>query len=460
MWLFAIRLAVATLHAASSAWGQERPRLEVPLDTILVDEPFHVRVSGLGPRQSVTMRLRLVAPRAGWETGTWVSHATYRADPAGRLDLATAEALSGSYTGVQPMGLVWAAIRDTGRLAADALRPELERIDLALETAGGTTATATVWRRKTAAGVRASTVADSGLVGSFRLPPRAGPHPGVLVLGGSECGLATAEHRAGLLASRGYAALALAYCAWPDTGGRMPLTMERLARGVMEVPLEYVETGLRWLAGRPEVDPTRIGLWGTSKGAELALLVAAANPTPRAVVAVVPSSVAWQGLTSPWRRGPSWTRGGNPVPFVPYSSDSTRMQRLAHPREPALVHMYLASLDDSVAVRGAAIPVERIGAAVLLISGDDDTLWPSSVMADMIERRIRERGSSTPVVHLRNASAGHAIAPPYYPTTEVARRLGGTPLGNALAQEQSWRQALEFLEQHLKQGKKWQDVRQ
>ena len=452
MRLFAVCLTLLTLRTAGSAWSQEPPRLEVPLDTIPVDEPFYVRMSGLGPRQSVTIRLRLVAPRAGWETGTWVSHAAYRADSMGRLDLATAEALSGSYTGVQPMGLLWAAVRDTGRLAAHTIGPGFERIELALETAGGTAAIATIWRRRAAPGVRASPVTDSGLVGSLRLPPHTGPHPGLLVLGGSECGLASAEQRADLLASRGYAVLALAYCAWPDSAGRMPPTMEHLARGVMEVPLEYVETGLRWLASRPEVDPTRIGLWGTSKGAELALLVAAANPTPRAVVAVVPSSVAWPGLTSPWRRGPSWTREGNPIPFVPYSSDSTRMRRLAHPRQPALAHMYLASLDDSAAVRRAAIPVERIGAAILLISGGDDTLWPSSVMADMIERRLRERGSTTPVVHLRNENAGHAIAPPYYPTTEVARRLGGTPLGNALAQERAWRQALEFLERHLKQG--------
>jgi hypothetical protein len=75
-------------------------------------------------------------------------------------------------------------------------------------------------------------------------------------------------------------------------------------------------------------------------------------------------------------------------------------------------------------------------------------------MADMILGRLRERGSNLPVVHARNEKAGHAIAPPYYPTTEVAKRLGGTPLGNAVAQEESWRQALKFLERHLKRGNK------
>jgi dienelactone hydrolase len=349
------------------------------------------------------------------------------------------------------MGLVWGAVRDTTQRNLD---PGPERVDLAVETTVGTTATKTLWRRRAALGVRVSALTDSGLVASLHLPARPGRYPGLVILGGSECGKRSAEQRADLLASHGYAAMALAYCAWPEKDGRMPAGMERLPRGVFEVPVEYIETALRRMATHPEVDAERIGLWGTSKGAELALLVAASNTMLRAVVAVVPSSVAWPGLTSPWRSGPSWTRGGMPIGFVRYPSDSALMRLLSHPGEPTLAHMYLASLQDTAAVARAAIPVERISAPLFLISGTDDTLWPSSVMADMIVARLRERGSSVPVVHVRNENAGHAIAPPYYPTTEVAKRLGGTPLGNAAAQEQSWRQALEFLDRHLRRGNK------
>jgi dienelactone hydrolase len=440
--------AVATVDLLGA---QERPKIESASDTVLVDESLRIRVSGLRPGEEATMRLTLTAPNAGWETGVWSSAATYRADAAGRIDLATAAAVSGSYTAVSPMGLVWGAVRDT---AQKDFAPGPERVDLTIETADRTAATKTFWRRRAALGVRVSTVTDSGLVASLHLPARPGRHPALVILGGSECGKRSAEQRADLLASYGYAALALAYCAWPDKDGRTPAGMDRLPRGVFEVPVEYVETALRWLAAHPEVDPGRIGLWGTSKGAELALLVAVDNTMLRAVVAVVPSSVAWPGLTTPWRSGPSWTRGGMPIPFVPFSRDSALMRLLSHPRNPTLAHMYLASLQDGAAVGRAAIPVERITAPLFLVSGTDDTLWPSAVMADMILGRLRERGSSLPVVHVRNENAGHAIAPPYYPTTEVATRLGGTPLGNAVAQEHSWRQALEFLERHLKRERK------
>jgi dienelactone hydrolase len=431
--------------------AQGRPKIETPSDTVLVDEPFRIRASGLRPGEEATIRLTLTAPNAGWETGVWNSAATYRADAAGRIDLATATAVAGSYTGVSQMGLVWGAVRDT---AQKDLAPGLERVDLAVETTDRIAATKTFWRRRAASGVRVSTITDSGLVASLHLPARPGRHPAVVILGGSECGKRSAGQRADLLASHGYAGLALAYCAWPEKDGRMPAGMERLPRGVFEVPVEYVEIALRRVAAHPEVDAGRIGLWGTSKGAELALLVAVGNTMLHAVVAVVPSSVAWPGLTTPWRSGPSWTRGGMPIAFVPFSRDSALMRLLSHPRDPTLAHMYLASLQDSAAVGRAAIPVERIAAPLFVVSGTDDTLWPSAVMADMILGRLRERGSNMPVVHVRSENAGHAIAPPYYPTTEVAKRLGGTPLGNAVAQEESWRQALEFLERHLKRGNK------
>lgn len=105
-------LAVASIDLLGA---QGRPKIETPSDTVPVDEPFRIRASGLRPGEEATIRLTLTAPNAGWETGVWSSAATYRADAAGRIDLATAAAVAGSYTGVSQMGLVWGAVRDTHR---------------------------------------------------------------------------------------------------------------------------------------------------------------------------------------------------------------------------------------------------------------------------------------------------------------------------------------------------------
>ncbi|RPJ54618.1 MAG: hypothetical protein EHM23_28545 [Acidobacteria bacterium] len=42
------------------------------------------------------------------------------------------------------------------------------------------------------------------------------------------------------------------------------------------------------------------------------------------------------------------------------------------------------SLDNKEAVEKAVIPGEKINGPVLLVSGKDDRLWPSSAMVDMV----------------------------------------------------------------------------
>jgi hypothetical protein len=72
-----------------------------------------------------------------------------------------------------------------------------------------------------------SPLAEDGLLGVSFLPPGDGPHPAVIVLGGSEGGLPV-RSAAPLLASHGYATLALAYFGLPG-----------LSCGLINIPLEY-----------------------------------------------------------------------------------------------------------------------------------------------------------------------------------------------------------------------------
>ena len=103
--------------------------------------------------------------------------------------------------------------------------------------------------------------------GTFVAPRDDAPHPTVLALGGSDGG--TPSYFADLLVPEGFACLSLAYWATPET-----------QPWFTEIPLERIEHALRWLAHRPGTvtHDGRVALVGASKGAELALLVAAAYP--------------------------------------------------------------------------------------------------------------------------------------------------------------------------------------
>jgi len=61
--------------------------------------------------------------------------------------------------------------------------------------------------------------------------------------------------------------------------------------------------------------------------------------------------------------------------------------------------------------------------------------------------RLKRFNYPYPSIHLHYPKAGHAIVPPFYPTTNRSGPvvLGGSPAYDAAAQADSWVKILEFL---------------
>jgi hypothetical protein len=123
----------------------------------------------------------------------------------------------------------------------------------------------------------------------------------------------------------------------------------------------------------------------------------------------------------------------------------------------ALTSGFLAQLADSTAEARAAIPVERIQGPVLLISGKDDQMWPSALMAERVMERLAAHGHPYRDAHLCYEDAGHAIGIPYmpamparpHPVTGLTYAMGGTRAGTAFASADSWPRVLAFLAESL-----------
>lgn len=401
---------------------QASPRFEIPQQTFLIDEPIPIVISGLPFGRTVTVRLR------GGEDSEWSSSARFTAGQDGVVDLGRMAPASGSYQGVDAMGLFWSAHRDPAAQRTPTIdgNPPAQAWRLTAEVDGSVVAETTVQRRAVAADVKVTMVRENGLVGAFYQPPGEGKHPAVIVLTGSGGGLPPVASHAGGLASRGYAVLALAY-----------FNAEGLPPSLTRIRLEYFGKALSWLVAQPSVDPSRIGVLGVSRGGELALLLGSVYPKIRTVVAYVPSNVVWPGCCG-MRNAPSWTAEGQPLAFV----------RLG--------------VRDPVERERATIPVEHIKGAVLLISGRQDQVWNSSEMSEQVMARLRRNQFPYAYKHLSYDGAGHAIGRPYtstmdlndvrHPLTGKLMHFGGTPEGTAHAREDSWRQMLAFLDEQLRQG--------
>ncbi len=301
--------------------------------------------------------------------------------------------------------------------------------------AGEASAAAEVTRYWMAPGVQRAKVQGPGLVGVL-FEPAGEPRATVVVLSGSEGGLD--ETVPALLASHGFATLALPYFAY-----------EGLPSHLASIPLEYFAGACDWLAARLGPTGERLAVIGTSRGGELALLLGATYPRLRAVVARVPSSVVWGAGV-----GPAWTLAGNPVDWM-VDTDPT----FVPPPEPiALAPACLSALEDREAVERTEIAVEQINGGVLLISGTDDQMWPSALMAERILERLRSHGFAHHCEHVRCEGAGHMIGPPNLPATAPPSRhpqiglvfsFGGDAAGCARAAVRNWAATLDFLRESL-----------
>ena len=284
---------------------------------------------------------------------------------------------------------------------------------------------------------------QNGLVANFYRPSKSGTRPGIIVIGGAGGGLGSASAVGSLLAERGYAALALAY-----------FGLEYLPARLEEIPLEYFKSAIEWMRSQPIVEPSKIGLVGTSKGGEAALLVSATYEEIRAVVAYSPSHVVFQSINEAWSDATasksSWTLGGKPVPFVRFQIDNDCIERYGF-----YVGLYLGSLQDRQAVERAVIPVERINGPVLIASGTDDAIWPSSMMCERIAERLKQRHFAFSIRHFSYDGAGHLLAgpsrlAPASPSGAGDMAIGGTEEANAAARDDAWAQVCTFFGTYLK----------
>jgi dienelactone hydrolase len=268
--------------------------------------------------------------------------------------------------------------------------------------------------------------------------------------GGGLGGLGGVESSAALLASHGFATLALAYFRYED-----------LPAELVDIPLEYFLEGIDWLRKNVPSPPDRVAVMGASRGGELALLLGSTFPNDvAAVVAKVPSGVVWGGLTRDRvAHLAAWTVGGHPVRWLEgrHTAPDDLPQRDGAIELTPAFNLLLAEASRQARAE-AEIPVERAGGPMLLISGEDDAMWPSVTLSEIAVERAEARGARHPLRHLRYPDAGHAFTVPaglpvarasQHPIDGRYYAYGGTPIGNARANAGAWWEIVRFLEESI-----------
>ncbi|WP_225741359.1 acyl-CoA thioesterase/bile acid-CoA:amino acid N-acyltransferase family protein [Halorussus halophilus] len=424
------------------------PQISVPTNA-LTDEEIRVELDGLESEASVVVRASAQSQnqQSNAKTGgQWESRARFEVGDDGTLVVGEQPPVEGTYEDADPMGLFWskrpADAKSDQQLPPEAIfapGEESYEVTLTAEVDGESVAEATTARRLFDPEIEERAIDHGDLVGKLFLPPGSEPAPAILHLhgAGGKPHLATAR----LLASRGFATLALQYFGDPDP---IPDTLS-------EVPVEYAETAVEWLQEQNRVAGQKLGVFGFSRGGALALLLASRNENLGAVVGWVPSGVVWEGLS--YGRAPAdtsaWSVGGEPVPFLELADADP-----GPPPAPSLPYYEPAlskASDDEIAT--AAIPVEDADASMYLVSVTDDQRWPSARLSERVVERLDANSYSHKYRHDSHEGAGHYMRYPYLPTAGTSRNqynvYGGSQEANARANADAWHETLAFFDDAL-----------
>jgi dienelactone hydrolase len=425
----------------------DSPSLSVSPSGAALDTVLRIRATGCAPGAIVSL--------ATWQLDAsgrrWSALAKFVADELGVVDTTSDAPLTGTYEGIDPMALVWSMTRED-RAPAGMRLPLLGPAELHVtaQAGAGTVVESSVERARLPAGLTRTPINVPGVVGVLFHPGSGGPHPGVILLGGSEGGLL--EIDAAQLAGHGFSVLALAY-----------FGMDGVPATLVDLPLESFGDAVDLLLAHPDVRGPKVGILGGSRGGEAALLAGSMFPRVGAVVSTVGSGLMTGGIP----HAPelldilraavgSWTWRGRRLPYMPYTVDRDLIDQIESGGPVDLARAFRPDLASRHDIAVATIPVERIGGPVLLLSADDDRSWPSAHLSEIAAQSLARHRHPYPFVHIRYADAGHRIAPPPYGPAEsvmpgpgVTFLMGGTSAATSAARADAWQRTVEWFTEHL-----------
>lgn len=238
----------------------------------------------------------------------------------------------------------------------------------------------------------------------FRPAQDAYPGKVLICFTGSDGKFGLARKLAACFKAQGLTALALAY-----------VMEEGLPDCFYHVPIDPLEAAAKRLH---EMGYEKVGLWGISKGAELALTAGSLlQGLVNAVVAVAPVSTVCQGFTKKrgirLMPGGSWSFRGEELPYTSFGLKKYPLghvlQKSLAARELTMYDLYLPVVQDPNPA--AVIRAENITGPVLLISSQMDTMWTSELSAEQIINRLKAHHFPYFYQHLCYRYGSHLFVP-------------------------------------------------
>ena len=226
----------------------------------------------------------------------------------------------------------------------------------------------------------------------------------LICFSGSDGGIGVTRLLAEVFQNQGLTTLALAY-----------VMEEDLPEKFVRVPIDPLEAAAKRLH---DMGYEKVGLWGISKGAELALTAGSLLPgLVNAVIAVAPMNTVCQGFAKEkgisFVPASSWSFHGKELPYTPFKTEKFPTGHILWQsikiRDITMNDLYEPLVLDPVP--DAAIQVEKITGSILMLSSKMDNMWPSELAAKQIMKRLKEHDFPYFYQHLSYDYGSHLFVP-------------------------------------------------
>lgn len=273
----------------------------------------------------------------------------------------------------------------------------------------------------------------------------------IVFLGGSEGG--RPEFLASMFAEKGFHTAALGYFGY-----------EQRPDYLENIDLEYFKNAIEFI--KKKFNSNKVILIGTSRGGELALILGTHyQELFHKIIALVPSAFVNGGF--PFINKPAWKINNNIIGFCGGLNEDKDIDELQDyltaiekkiikyrentERDPLIIKdLFLARLKKYSKIEENKIEIEKINCPILLISGEEDDIWPSKIYCHLLENRLKEKNNNIAFNHISFRNVGHGVLasynlPIFHPIGKFWCRLGGNSEENEKANTASINHIIDFI---------------
>ena len=394
----------------------------------IMDERLDIYIKGFEGFEKVTIILEtkyfynINAPMNYSETTYWKSEVIYLSDASGVVSVNTSTAIGGDYLGVRDMGLF------------ETLRPmevvkqkrviDLNRVHLKEKVTYQITALLANriiaqksfdrWYKKES--IQYMDIIKNAWQGRLFFEEPTSPRPAIIVLSGSDGGIEKAQNIAMLLSNYGFVTMAISY-----------FGMCKQPSNLNQIPIESIEEALQYLKRLEFVDASNIGIYGRSKGAELALLSLTKYSGLKCAILNSPSDRVYEGIRGKMNaKHSSWTYEDKEVPYKPFRWIEVIKNKL-----------FKIPMKDKTGI----MELEKVKCPLLLISSFRDEVWNSFDAAMNILTKVNSLNKKL----VLTTELGHMNTISYLPNIRYNNRSDKI-YGEAVV---SWKSTISWFIEHL-----------